>query len=202
MITFLEGIVEEKTPTKVVLNVGGLGYELFVPMCCYDWLPELGSQCRLLVHDYVREDQHSLFGFLKQEERGAFEMLMGVGGIGAKLALGALSCLSVTDLKNAILNGDTKTLSSISGIGRKTAERILVELRDRVAKDYIPSADSGQGAGSFLGETQNAVNATLALVSLGYKPADARSTTQKACDALGDSAPVEDIVRHALRGGL
>lgn len=200
MITFLEGVLEDKTPTKAILNVGGVGYEVFVPMCCYDRLPEPGSSCRLLVYDYIREDQHSLFGFIKQEERHAFELLLGVGGVGAKLALGALSCLSVVELKNAIVNGDTKTLSSISGIGKKTAERILVELRDKVAKDHFAPPGSGRDTGAFPGETQSVADATLALVSLGYKAADARRMTQAAFEALGDSPPVEDIVKHALRG--
>lgn len=201
MITFIEGILEEKNPTRVVVNVGGVGYEIFIPMCCYENLPAAGQRCRLLVHDHIREDQHSLFGFLTHDERAAFEMMMSVSGIGARLALSALSCLSVRDIKTAILNSDVKTLSSISGVGKKTAERMLVELRDRVGKEFegIPAAESTSGA--FYGDNQTAADAALAMVSLGYKPADARRMIQAAMDKLGDAASVEELVRFTLRGG-
>ena len=129
MITFLEGTLVEKQPTRIVLAVHGVGYEVFIPLSSYDRLPEENAPCRILTHDHLREDAHLLYGFVTEAERGLFGMLLGISGIGPKTALSALSGLSVRDLKTAVVEGDVKRLSSISGIGKKTAERIVVELR-------------------------------------------------------------------------
>jgi len=196
MITFLEGILVEKTPTRVVLNVGGMGYEVFVPLSSFDRLGAPQQTCRLLIYDYIREDQHSLFGFVSAAERRLFVLLMSVSGIGPKLALSALSSLTVRDITGAIAGGDFKLLGSVSGIGKKIAERIVVELRDKLSAAEGLSAVAPTGAD--LGGDYRVRDAVLALISLGYKQADAQ---KMAATVIGSGKPelaVEDIVRKAL----
>ena len=126
MITFLDGEIVEKRPTDVVMSVHGVGYEVFIPLSSYDRLPSRGDACRILTIDHVREDTHCLYGFMTEPERHMFKLLMGISGIGPKLALSALSGLTVRELKVAVVEGDVKRLSSISGVGRKMAERMVV----------------------------------------------------------------------------
>ena len=143
MITFLEGILEAKDPTHIVLNVGGVGYEVFIPLSSYDRLPDKGGACRVLIYDHIREDLHALYGFLTEEERSLFLRLIGISGVGPRLAITTLSGLSVRDLKAAVVQGDIKRLSSISGLGKKTAERIIVELRDKLSAGESLEAVAG-----------------------------------------------------------
>ena len=194
MITFLEGVIEERQPTRVVLNVGGVGYEVLVPLSSYERLPTAGT-CRLLIFDYVREDQHTLFGFMSEDERRMFTLLMGVSGIGPKLAMSALSGLSVRDLQVAVVEGDHKRLSGISGVGRKMAERIVVELRDRLA---LSEALQAVSATPRRDEDMKTRDAILALVALGYKEADGRKLVERVLQKHGDQQDVETIIRMAL----
>lgn len=195
MITFLEGALVEKDPTRIVLNVGGVGYEVFIPLSSYDKLPAPGGACRVLTYDHVREDTHALYGFLTADERGMFLRLMDVSGIGPRLALTALSGLSVRELKAAIVRGDVARLSSVSGIGKKTAERIVVELRDKIDDGEAMEAIASGGAPE---ENARMRDAILALVSLGYKQADAQKLVQNVVRTLGPDATVEETVRKAL----
>ncbi len=195
MITFVEGRVDVKQPTRVELNVGGIGYEILIPLSSYDRLPVTGEVCRILTVDYVREDQHRLFGFMTEEERRIFGLLMGISGIGPKLALSALSGLSVRELIVAISTGDTKRLSSISGVGKKMAERMVVELKDKLSA----AEQLGAAAGSTEGDEGSSVSrdAALALIALGYSDADASKMVQRVIvDPAVDT--VEAIIRKAL----
>jgi Holliday junction DNA helicase RuvA len=199
MITFLHGAIVEKQPTSVVLEVGGVGYEVLIPLSSYDRLPRRNESCRILTVDYVREDQHVLFGFMTEEERRLFLLLLGASGIGPKLALSALSGLSVRDLKTAVVEGDVKRISSISGIGKKMAERIVVELRHRIgpgeALEAVAGADAPPAAD---GKVRDAV---MALVALGFKQDDARKKAALVVGtADGASLSVEDIVKRCLGG--
>jgi Holliday junction DNA helicase RuvA len=199
MITFLEGIIEDKQPTHVVLNVGGVGYEVIISLSSYDRLPGFGEKVRLLTHDYIREDAHQLFGFMTTDERRVFTLLLGVSGIGPKIALSALSGMTVRELKVAIKDGDIKRLSAISGIGKKTAERMIVELRDKFGDGEILAA--GAGGNPELESDIKLRDAVLALISLGYKRTEAQELVVRVVrQPTMVGADVEAIVRKALAG--
>lgn len=198
MISFLKGTIVEKHPTRVVLDVHGIGYEIFIPLSSYDRLPGKDETCHILTYDYVREDRHALFGFMTEAERQMFVLLMATTGIGPKLALSALSGLSVRELKAAVVEGDAKRLSSISGVGRKMAERIVVELRDKIDVGEALEAVSGSEMSVADIKMHDAI---LALVALGYKQDAAR----KMVDAVlrrkkAEDFSVEDIIKTALSG--
>jgi len=195
MITFLKGILVEKQPTRMVVDVGGVGYEVFIPLSSYDRLPPVGGGVCMLTVDHVREDAHLLYGFMTEAERSLFYLLTGVSGIGPKLALGALSGLSVRDLKAAVVEGNVKRISSISGIGAKMAERIVVELKHKLTASEALEAVSGvleQPGGSALRD------ALMALVALGYKQEDARKMILKVNEIHPDVKDVERIIKLAL----
>lgn len=193
MITFLEGTLIEKSPARLIINVAGVGYEVFIPLSSYDRLPATNQNCRILVYDYIREDQHSLFGFMTDVERRTFTLLMSVNGIGPKLAMSALSSLAVSELNTAIVSGDVARLTTIAGIGKKMAERMVVELRDKLASSEMPA---GIGFGKQSIKTADAI---LALVSLGYKQNEAVKMVALASAGGGANMSVEEIVRRALR---
>jgi Holliday junction DNA helicase RuvA len=200
VITFLNGRLVEKTPTRVVLDVNGVGYEVFIPLSSYDRLPPAEGACKLLVYDCVREDDHLLYGFMTEAERRIFLLLIGVTGIGPKIAMSALSGLTVRELKAAIVESDVKRLSSISGIGRKTAERMVVELRDRISKGEAMEAVAG-GPASDAQEDARARDAILALSALGFPAAQAREKVLAVLRRPGASAlTVEAIIKQSLAG--
>ncbi len=196
MITYVRGALAAKQPTRAVLDVHGVGYEILIPLSSYDHLPLLGEECTILTIDYVREDNHQLFGFMTEEERHLFTLLTAISGIGPKLALSALSCLSVRELKLAVAERDIKRLSGISGVGKKMAERIAVELRDKITDMEIMEARVGPEAGS--GDTIVMRDAMLALVALGYTPEAARKMIEKVPEDVRGSLGVEGIIKKAL----
>lgn len=199
MITFVEGTIEDKQPTSVVLNVGGIGYEVLIPLSSFDRLPGVGQKCRILTYDYVREDSHQLFGFIAPEERRMFLLLIGISGIGPRLALSALSGLTVRDLTAAVVEGDVKRISSISGIGRKMAERIVVDLKDKISK--AEALEALAGAQEAPGDAAKMRDAVLALISLGYKQGPARTMVAAVLSGMdSDHMSVEEVIRHALAG--
>jgi holliday junction DNA helicase RuvA len=197
MISFLNGNIVEKQPTRIVLDVGGVGYEVFIPLSSYDRLPAKGEVCRMLTHHHVREDAHLLFGFMTEDERRMFILLIGISGVGPKIALSALSGMSVRELKAAIVQGDVKRLSSISGIGRKIAERMVVELKDKISDGEALEAIAGSGAKPQ--EDMKMRDAVLALIALGYKQDESRKMVAAAVHGDGtDKMTVEQIVKNAL----
>lgn len=195
MITFIEGILESKQPARVEINVSGLGYEVFIPLSSFDRIGKPGERCRLLIHEHIREDSHLLFGFSTQEERTMFERLITISGIGPKLALSALSSLSVRELQRAVIDGDTRRLSSISGIGRKTAERMVVELRDKISNAEALEVSCG---GSIAAGDERRGDAVKALIALGYKQTDAQTLIHRINDKITEMMSVEDIIRLTL----
>jgi holliday junction DNA helicase RuvA len=197
MIGFLHGVLALKAPPQLVVDVGGVGYELEAPMSTFYGLPATGEKVRLLTHLVVREDAHILFGFLTDDERRLFRALLKVTGVGPKLALGVLSGITLEGFLACIEAEDTSTLVRIPGIGRKTAERIVIELRDRVKA-------LGEGAaGAMLpGEGLSAApvgaqaEAFSALVALGYKPPE---VTKLLKQVAVEGASTEDLIRRALQ---
>src|SRR5437867_241741 len=194
MITFLHGKLIEALPTQVVVEVSGTGYEVLIPLSSIDHLPQPGHEFKLLTHLVVREDAHTLYGFMTAAERELFRLLINnVSGIGPKIALNVLSGISVTAFRGAVANGDLKALSQISGVGRKTAERIVVELKDKIGAAGAWEASSAQRALSP--EDQKVNDAVLALLALGFKQIEAHDTVRKAQASLGAQATIEDLVR-------
>ena len=197
MITFLKGELVDKQPTLAVLDVHGVGYEVFIPLSTYDRLPTLNEPCMLLTHDYVREDNHQLFGFATEAERRMFLLLMGTSGVGPRLAISALSGLTVREIKAAVVEGDVKRLNSIQGVGRKTAERLIIDLRDKLS--------AGEALEALAGADENPADtrvrdAVLALIALGYKQEVARKMVQKVITVAAPEDDVEVIIRKALAG--
>ncbi|MCS6771198.1 MAG: Holliday junction branch migration protein RuvA [Kiritimatiellae bacterium] len=196
MISFLQGVLEEKQPGRIVVNVGGVGYEAWIPLSSYDRLPPEGASCKVLTVLHIREDAHELYAFAAEEERRIFRLLCTVAGVGPKTALGVLGGLSVREIKAAIAEQDVRRLASVKGIGRKTAEKIIVELKDKLTEGEMLEAVSGAATPSA--EDLRARDAVLALVSLGYKQAEALAMVRAALSESGPAATVEDLVRKAL----
>ncbi|MBX3692131.1 Holliday junction branch migration protein RuvA [Dokdonella sp.] len=194
MIGRLKGVLAGKQPPWLLVDVGGVGYELEAPMSTFYDLPEVGREVTLCTHYAVREDTVALYGFLRESERSLFRHVQKVSGIGAKTALAVLSGVSVDEFARLVQNGDIAALTRIPGIGKKTAERIVVELRDRV--DGLSGGGLAQASGVALDPVGEA---SVALQSLGYKPAEV-SRLVKDASAPGDSA--EDIIRKALKAAL
>jgi len=194
MITYVRGSLAEKQPTRAVIDVHGIGYEILIPLSSYDRLPLLGEECHVLTIDYVREDNHQLFGFMSPEERDLFKLLTAISGIGPKLALSALSGLSVRELKLAVAEADIKRLSGIVGVGKKMAERMAVELRDKISEVEIMEARVGAEGG----DTIVMRDAMLALVALGYTQEAARKMIEKVPEKERGTLGVEGIIKKAL----
>jgi len=200
MITFLNGTLVEALPTQAVVDVNGVGYEALIPLSSFEKLPEPGRPVRLLTHLTIREDSHTLYGFISGEERELFRLIQGVSGIGPRLALNVLSGMSVVAFKAAVAQGDIKALSRTQGVGKKTAERMVVELRDKVAPAEVWEAGSdGRGLSP---EEQRINDAALALAALGSKPVEAKKAAKSAQAMLGPKATVEELVRAALKSGI
>lgn len=200
MIVFLDGVLEEKEPARVVVSVGGVGYAAEIPLSTFDRLPSIGDRFRLLTEHIVREDDELLYGFATSEERALFRLLTSVSGIGPKLGLAVLSGITPPDFKAAVAAGDVKRLSSISGVGKKLAERLLVEMKNKLPKDDLFVASLMDGAAGFAGDSRFR-DAAQALAALGYKPADAGKMARDAIAKLPADAPLEDILRAALAKG-
>jgi Holliday junction DNA helicase RuvA len=198
MITFVHGKLVEALPTQVTVDVNGIGYEVLIPLSSFDRLPPPGGEVKLLTHLAIREDAHVLYGFVSAAEREMFRLLIHtVSGIGPKTALNILSGMNITALKGAVSSGDVKSLSQISGVGKKTAERIVVELKDKIGASGAWEASS---AGRALTEGDQKMNdAVLALMALGFKQPEAFEAVRGAQALLGPKAAVEDLVRASLK---
>ncbi len=196
MIAFLNGILAEKHPTSVVLDVHGVGYAVLIPLSTYDRLPATGEACMLRIYHHMREDGQSLCGFSTEDEKQMFELLIGISGIGPKVGLGVLSGLNVAELRAAIAEGDVKRLSSVRGVGKKTAERMVMELRDKIDPAEA-LASRAVAAGDPAGATVLR-DTVLALAALGFPQDQARKMVQAALDAGADTADTEALLKVAL----
>jgi len=206
MIGRLTGQLALKQPPELMVDVGGVGYELEAPMSTFYDLPEVGAQVTLYTHMIVREDAHQLFGFAREAERRLFRTLLKVSGVGAKMALAVLSGMSADDFARCIETDDVTALTRLPGIGKKTAERLIVEMRDRLDSEELraalpgsaaPTAGAAQGAPEP-GEDARA-DATSALIALGYRANEA-SRMIRNVDTAGRTT--EEIIRQALKAAV
>lgn len=197
MIANINGRLIHKTTESIVVDVGGVGYELFIPLSTFYTLPELEEKVSLRVYTHVREDAIQLYGFLTQEERDVFGLLIGVSGVGPKLARNILSGIAVGDLVTAIGTSDNKKLSSIPGIGGKSAERLILELRDKIKNIVL------KGAPAAKEEAQESdpltADVASALENLGYKPQQAEEAVKKAKSGMAEGASFEALLKEALK---
>jgi len=197
MIAFISGKLIYKTTESVVIDVGGVGYEVFIPLSTFYTLPELGEPASLKVYTHVREDAIQLYGFLTQDERDVFQLLLSVSGVGPKLARNILSGIAVGDLVAAIGSADNKKLSSIPGIGGKSAERLILELRDKIKAFALKGVPEHKAAAGDSDPLSNDV--ASALENLGYKSAQAEDAVKKAKTALSEGASFEAFLKEALK---
>ena len=191
MIGSLIGLIKEKTPSSILLEVNGIGYEIAVPLSTSFHLPNVGESAYLLTHLVVREDQHSLYGFATDEERKLFRALIKISGVGAKLAITILSGTNVNGFIQSVVNEDIDALVHLPGIGKKTAERLIVEMKDKVSE-----ISSDENSLSESNENSAVAEAINALVNLGYKTKDAKTILDK---IESEGLTVEELIRQALK---
>ena len=204
MIGRLIGELVEKTPPALMVDVSGVGYEVEASMNTFYKLPDVGTFVTLYTHFVVREDAQLLFGFADKQERSLFRQLIKVNGVGPKLALTILSGISAEEFVRCVHNEDTAALVRLPGVGKKTAERLIIEVKDKLAKLEMPTAvefELGQieVPGARLSSADNRVDAETALVALGYKPLQATKAIEQAADQLTVGASTEELIRQALK---
>jgi Holliday junction DNA helicase RuvA len=196
MIEYLSGVLRFKEPQHIVVDVQGIGYGLDVPSSTYDRLPDVGQPVSLHTYFYLREDQAQLFGFLTPEEQAVFEIFINTSGIGPKTSLGILSSIPIGEFARAVMENDLAALMRIPGVGRKTAERLVVELRDKMKAFMLGVEARG---GQLEKHTPSMEDAITAMVRLGTRPAAAARAVARAAENLGENAPSEELVREALK---
>ncbi|MCK5707775.1 MAG: Holliday junction branch migration protein RuvA [Candidatus Aureabacteria bacterium] len=198
MISFLHGDLVKKQPTRIEIDVHGVGYEVIIPLSTFDNLPIPGKKLRILIHYQVREDAHILYGFSTDEERALFRMIISISRIGPKIALGVLSNMSAREFSEAVVSEDISTIAGIGGIGKKTAERIIIELKEKIPKMSF-SLNMGEKAYKEVGSEKDVIlfDAISALESLGYK----RTSVYKTCLQILNEKDytTEELIRIALR---
>ncbi len=197
MIAYVKGILAEKSPSRVIVDVGGVGYEAFIPLSTFDHLPAAGEAVKLFTYHCVREDAQLLYGFATEREREMFELVTTVSNVGPKTALAVLSGLTIGDLQLAIAEGNAKRLASVKGVGKKTAERIVIDLKDKVNPIEAVANATASSDDAKAGVVRDAL---LALTALGFTEDSARKQVQQ---VLADDPAVSDtetIIRRALSG--
>lgn len=195
MISYIRGILTEKSPARIVIEAGGVGYEILIPLSSYDSLPRVGDELMIHTHHHVREDAQQLYGFASERERQVFRMLISVSGVGPRLALGILSGANVDGFCDAIVREQVEELTIIPGIGKKTAQRLIVELKSRIADEEVLVAVGGGAAAADSGARE----AIEALMALGFTRSTSKKAVEKAADECDGKPCVEELVRSALR---
>ncbi len=198
MIALLTGRVAFKAPTQLTLDVHGVGYEVFIPLSTYYALPDLQENVALSIHTHLREDAIQLFGFLTAAEKESFLLLTAVSGIGPKLALSVLSTLPVPDLMSSIQAGDIEKLATVPGIGKKSAARIVLELKEKASR-FQPLAGSGIMAAFSATGNPTLEDALSALVNLGYRAQDVKEILKRLSNDTRPSLALQDVIREALK---
>ena len=197
MIAYIRGTLAEKDPTRVVIEAAGVGYELTIPLSTFDRLPKTGAEVKLLAYHCVREDDETLFGFATEAEKAMFAKLTSVSGVGPKIAIAILSGSSIGELSLAIASGNAKRISSIKGVGKKTAEKICIELKDKVNAIEALAATGRGGKGEVSPVLRDAI---LALSALGFNEEAANKMVSQVIAAHPDAKDTETIIRFALKG--
>lgn len=198
MIGQLTGKLLKKSPPQLLIDVQGVGYEVDAPMSTFYVLPEVGEQVRLLIHTHVREDAFQLYGFASDAERDLFRSLIRVSGIGAKLALTILSGIEVTTFIQCVQTEDSAALTRLPGVGKKTAERLVVEMKDKLSKAVVEQSSNALAAAGLPQTGSPVEEAVTALIALGYKPPEA-SRMVRGVPEVDAAANTEDIIRLALK---
>lgn len=197
MIAALTGRLAFKSPSQITLDVQGVGYELFIPLSTFYSLPDIDEPASLRVHTHLREDAIQLFGFLTATEKDAFILLTGISGIGPKLALSVLSTLSVTDLISAIQAGDMEKLATVPGIGKKSAGRMVLELKDKMERLRAAPAAMVPVMGDPSSRLHD--DALSALVNLGYRAQEAKDIIKRITQSQPSPIPLKDLIRETLK---
>ncbi len=197
MIAALTGRLAAKAPSHITLEVQGVGYEVLIPLSTFYALPDLDESTSLRIHTHLREDAIQLFGFLTLVEKDAFVLLNGISGIGPKLALSVLSTLSIPDLVSAVTAGDVDKLASVPGIGKKSAGRIALELKDKVEQLHPATARTPETPTAHTDRLQD--DALSALVNLGYRAADVREALRRLSRSSPEPILLQDMIKEALK---
>jgi len=197
LIAYLEGKLVEKNPTQLILEVNGVGYCVNIPISTYERIGEPGSQVKIITYQYVRQDCLQLYGFFTPEEKWLFETLISVNGVGPKIGLGILSFISVDDFQRAIMEEEIDFLRNIPGIGKKTAQRLVVELKEKLGKLDLKKDIKVRSKERV--EAQVVQEAILALISLGYNRYEAKKAIERGKEGSKDKLSVEEMIKRALR---
>ena len=195
MISFLQGIIVQKNPTELVIDVNGVGYSVSIPLSTFEKLENTKGPVKILTYMHVREDIMQLYGFATEAEREIFRLLISVSGIGPKMAQGILSGLSINEFKQSILDGNIPALTSISGVGKKTAERLVIELRDKLGKPELQEVQNIPTSKLM----KSRAEAVVALLSLGYSRPEAERAVRSVNEADGKELSVEELIKGVLR---
>ncbi len=197
MISYLKGKLEKASPDHVIVEVGGVGYRVNIPLSAYEKLPPPGDDFTILTHFHVREDEQSLYGFVTEEERDLFEMLLGVSKIGPKVALAVLGGVPAATFKHAVASGDVSFLSSVRGIGKKTAERLILELKDKIT--LLPRLREEASKVHLKEGEEKIADVSGALLSLGYRQAQVHEALSRALKDAGPDWSVEQLLKETLK---
>ena len=198
MYSYIRGPLAEIETDHIVIDVNGIGYNIYVPVNCYDYLPGLGEECKVHTYLHVREDAMILYGFLTKDDLELFKQLITVSGIGPKGAIGILSALSADDLRFAILAGDSKAISKAPGIGAKTAQRVILELKDKMSlEDAFEKKSEHVMAQQISSNNQVKNDAVLALNALGYSSSESLKAVSRV--EITPDMDVEDVLKQALK---
>ena len=197
MIAYLEGKLIEKSPTHLILEVGGVGYSVNIPVSTYSNLGETGGMVKVLTYQHVREDELKLYGFSSKPEKELFELLILVNGVGPRLALSILSCVSVNQFQRSILQEDLDVLTTIAGVGKKKAQRLIVELKEKLSKVDLGEKKDWKEKEAVCVPAQD--EAVMALVSLGYTRPDAKKALERVIKDIDEVLPVEELIKRALK---
>jgi len=197
LIAYLEGKLIEKNPTHLILEVNGVGYSVNIPVSTYSNLVETGETVKVLTYQHVREDELKLYGFSTKPEKGLFELLISVNGVGPRLALSILSCISVNEFQRSVLQEDLDVLTTIAGVGKKKALRLIVELKEKLGKIDLGEKKDLEEKETVSVSAQD--EALSALVSLGYTKPDAKKALERVIKDIDEVLPVEELIKRALK---